>query len=284
MPYQASDTVTVTVQAATDAATDAELAGLSLAAPDGSLVPLRDAGSLAETAFAAATASYKAVLPAGAGQVTVAAVPRGCRGDGGDHAGGCRCDAGNGHQVAVAPGQTQSITVTVTAADGATVKTWTVEAQRSTPMAICDRTPAVRDAILAKLSGVTDCAAVTAAHLAGITGDPEPERQEHRQPQGGGFRRADRTDQLYLDGNELTGLPAGLFDGLAALNGLYLGKIPSQACRRGYSTACRILGFVSQRHRSRRIAGRTVRRPAEAVQLDISIMNSPHCRMAFSSG
>ena len=43
------------------------IAGLTLAAPDGSLVP-RDAGSLAVTAFAAATASYKAVLPAGAGR------------------------------------------------------------------------------------------------------------------------------------------------------------------------------------------------------------------------
>ena len=175
MAYQGSDTVTVTVQAATDAATDAALAGLSLAAPDGSLVPLRDAGSLAETAFAAATASYKAVLPAGAGQVTVAAVPRSAGAAAAITPADADADAGNGHQVAVAPGQTQSIAVTVTAADGATVKTWTVEAQRSTPMAICDRTPAVRDAILAKLSDVTDCAAVTAAHLAGITGDPGPE-------------------------------------------------------------------------------------------------------------
>ena len=100
--YLASDTVTVTVQAATNAATDAELAELSLVAPDGSLVPLRDAGSLAETAFAAVTASYKAVLPAGAGQVTVAAVPRGVGASAAITP--ADADAGNGHQVAVAAG------------------------------------------------------------------------------------------------------------------------------------------------------------------------------------
>ena len=165
--YQGKDVVTVTVQAATDAATDAELAGLTLAAPDGSPVTLRHARDSAETGFVAGVGRYKAVLPAEGESVTVAAVPRGVGAAAVITPADADTDAGNGHQVAVAPGQTQSIAVTVTAADGATVKTWTVEAQRGTPMAICDRTPAVRDAILANLSDVTDCAEVTAAHLAG---------------------------------------------------------------------------------------------------------------------
>ena len=44
----------------------------------------------------------------------------------------------------------------------------TVLAQSS---GICDRTQEVRDAILAKLSDVSECANVTEAHLGGITGD-----------------------------------------------------------------------------------------------------------------
>ena len=36
---------------------------------------------------------------------------------------------------------------------------------------ICDRTQEVRDAILTKLSDVSDCANVTDTHLGGITGD-----------------------------------------------------------------------------------------------------------------
>ena len=36
---------------------------------------------------------------------------------------------------------------------------------------ICDRTQEVRDAILTKLSDVSDCANVTGTHLGGITGD-----------------------------------------------------------------------------------------------------------------
>ena len=223
--YRGSDTVTVTVQAATDVATDAALAGLSLVAPDGSLVPLRDAGSLAETAFAAETVRYKAVLPAGAGQVTVAAVPRSAGATAAITPADADADAGNGHQVAVAPGQTLSIAVTVTAADGATAKIWTVEAQRSAPMAICDRTPAVRDAILAKLSDVTDCAAVTAAHLAGIGTLPLDEKGI-ASLKAGDF--AGLTGLTYLDlaENELTGLPAGLFDGLEALRDLFLNENP----------------------------------------------------------
>ena len=135
-------------------------------------------------------------------------------------------DAGNGHQVAVAPGQTQSIAVTVTAADGATVKTWTVEAQRSTPMAICDRTPAVRDAILAKLSDVTDCAAVTAAHLAGIAGSLILDDKGIVSLKAGDFAGLTGLNRITLRGNELTALPAGQFDGLAGLVILFLGENP----------------------------------------------------------
>ena len=222
--YQGSDTVTITVQVVTDAATDAELAGLTLAAPDGSPVPLRDAGSLAETAFAAATAGYKAVLPAAAASVTVAPTLRSAGGAAVITPADADANAGNGHQVAVAPGRTQSISVTVTAADGATVKTWTVEAQRSAapPTDVCARTPAVLDAIVTAVTAVTDCAAVTAAHLAGIAGSLDLNDKSIDSLKAGDFTGLIRLTGLRLDGNSLASLPAGLFDATTLLTSLRL--------------------------------------------------------------
>ena len=64
---------------------------------------------------------------------------------------------------------------------------------------ICGRTEQVRTAILGSISGVFNCANVTDAHLAAITG------------------------LLYLRTNNITALAAGDFDGLTALTGLGLG-------------------------------------------------------------
>ena len=73
---------------------------------------------------------------------------------------------------------------------------------------ICNRTPAVRDAILAGISGVSDCASVTETHLAAITG--------------------------VLTVTSLTSLQAGDFGGLSGLQSLRLGgggltALPSDA-------------------------------------------------------
>ena len=64
---------------------------------------------------------------------------------------------------------------------------------------ICGRTAAVRTGILGKISGVSNCANVTDAHLAAITGT------------------------LNLSAKGITALAAGDFDGLTALTTLYLG-------------------------------------------------------------
>ena len=63
---------------------------------------------------------------------------------------------------------------------------------------ICGRTEEVRDGIVGSISGVTDCANVTDAHLAAITGT------------------------LHLETQGITALAAGDFDGLTALRWLDL--------------------------------------------------------------
>ena len=87
---------------------------------------------------------------------------------------------------------------------------------------ICGRTEQVRTAILAKIPGVSNCADVTDAHLAAITGALSL---------GSGITTALATEDfagltalttLYLNGNGLTTLPDGVFDDLIALQVLSL--------------------------------------------------------------
>ena len=87
---------------------------------------------------------------------------------------------------------------------------------------ICGRTEQVRTAILAKIPGVSNCADVTDAHLAAITGSLSL---------GNGITTALATEDfagltalttLHLNGNALTTLPAGVFDDLIALRLLSL--------------------------------------------------------------
>ena len=73
---------------------------------------------------------------------------------------------------------------------------------------IRSRTAAVRNAILAKINGVTDCALVTATHLAAIT-------------------------ELALEDQSITALAAGDFDGLTALTGLVVSRNGLPALRPG---------------------------------------------------
>ena len=90
--------------------------------------------------------------------------------------------------------------------------------------AVCDRTPLVRDAIVARAS-VDTCAAITASHLAKIT-RLEIQLRFNRQGltslQSGDF--ADLTNLEYLDlsENSLTDLPVDIFAGLTNLEHLDL--------------------------------------------------------------
>ena len=99
-------------------------------------------------------------------------------------------------------------------------------APRSTALAqssgICDRTQEVRDAILTKLSDVSDCANVTDSHLAGITGDLTLSNESISALKAGDFKGLTGLGQLYLDNNNLSDLPDGIFAGLESLDTLWL--------------------------------------------------------------
>ena len=84
----------------------------------------------------------------------------------------------------------------------------------------------MRDAILGKLPGVSDCAAVTDADLNGITGRLDLNVQETGEEmtalQPGDFAGLSSLQLLYLTDNSLETLPADIFEGLAALTTLQL--------------------------------------------------------------
>ena len=89
--------------------------------------------------------------------------------------------------------------------------------------AVCDRTEQVRDAIMAAVPEVTDCADVTDAHLAAIA------RLSLRSGSimalaAGDFAGLTSLVWLWLDENRLTSLPEGVFAGLTSLETLWLCK------------------------------------------------------------
>ena len=88
---------------------------------------------------------------------------------------------------------------------------------------ICGRTAAVRTAIVGKISGVSNCANVTDAHLAAITGTLDLRNKGITALAAGDFEELTALTSLLLTGsNELTELPAGVFDDLTALTTLDL--------------------------------------------------------------
>ena len=86
---------------------------------------------------------------------------------------------------------------------------------------ICDRTPAVRDELVSLISGVDDCAGVTATHLANIT-SIDLSSQSIADLKAGDFAGLTALMELNLAGNSLASLPAGVFDGLTSLTSLSL--------------------------------------------------------------
>ena len=87
---------------------------------------------------------------------------------------------------------------------------------------ICGRTAAVRTAILGKISGVSNCASVTDAHLADITGRLNLHNKGITALAAGDFAGLTALTRLDLAQNSLTTLPAGVFDELTALTYLDL--------------------------------------------------------------
>ena len=83
---------------------------------------------------------------------------------------------------------------------------------------VCGRTPAVRDALIDRLS-VTSCGAVSAANLASIT-NLSLSGQDLTALAAGDFAGLTSLGTLYLTNTALTTLPDGVFDGLNALTNL----------------------------------------------------------------
>ena len=92
-----------------------------------------------------------------------------------------------------------------------------VEADPVTPTmsGVCGRTEQVRDAIV-DATGVSDCADVTTAQLAGVT-DLDLSNAGIRSLQPDDFSGLTKLRSLDLYDNELSSLPAGVFSGLTAL-------------------------------------------------------------------
>ena len=113
---------------------------------------------------------------------------------------------------------------------------------------ICDRTQEVHEAILDKLTGISDCADVTNSDLSGITGEIVILDNESISLPDGDFQGLsnlevlyishnglgalpqdvldgrDKLDRLILTSNNLSGLPEGVFDGLTEIETLYMGN------------------------------------------------------------
>ena len=92
---------------------------------------------------------------------------------------------------------------------------------------ICGRTPAVRDAILGMIPGVSNCADVTPEHLAGISGDFHSKYLNLNSKglsslKAGDFDGLTNLHRLRLTQNSLSTLPAGIFDDLTGLLALDL--------------------------------------------------------------
>ena len=87
---------------------------------------------------------------------------------------------------------------------------------------ICDRTQQVQDEILDKLASVSDCAAVTVANLATITGTLDFDGDGLTSLQAGDFAGLTEMWGLDLTSNSLSSLPDGVFSGLRSLQNLYL--------------------------------------------------------------
>ena len=202
----------------TPASTDATLSGLTVndGSSDLTLTP----------AFASGTTSYTASVAYAVEQVTV--TPK--KSD--DNATIEYLDASDltlpdadtaaGQQAAVAVDD-NTIKVKVTAEDGTTTQTYTVTVTRPPAPGICGRTQQVRDEILDRLAGVSDCAAVTAADLATIT-DLDLELAGLTSLQAGDFAGLTAMTVLAMSGNSLSSLPESVFSGLEKLERLELAE------------------------------------------------------------
>ena len=121
-------------------------------------------------------------------------------------------------------GDAGTLSVKVTADDGndGTVSDTFDIAVAASTAGICGRTVAVQTAILAKITGVSNCAAVTDTHLAAVTGFLNLSSSSLTGLMAGDFDGLTALTQIILRINSLTALPSGIFNENTALTQLYL--------------------------------------------------------------
>ena len=120
-----------------------------------------------------------------------------------------------------------SYSVTVSVSDGnggsdsITVTINVTDVNETTITPVRDRTPAVRNAIVAAFRGVNSPDDITEAHLAAIRALNLSDKSI-TSLKAGDFDGMSGLTSLFLHSNQLTSLPAGVFDGLSALTQLDL--------------------------------------------------------------
>ena len=134
--------------------------------------------------------------------------------------------------ITITPVAAGSATITVTATDTAgQTATQTlmvsVNAQGANPTDLCSRTAVVKNVIISKVSGKTNCEDITTADLAGVTvlnflGFSTSSSLRGSNLKSGDFAGLTELTALSLDLNEITTLPADIFSGLSALTSLRL--------------------------------------------------------------
>ncbi len=122
----------------------------------------------------------------------------------------------------VGPGARPEATPGRAWAQGAAEPTATCTNAQSTPSPLHGRTQQVVTAIVAKVANIDNCAAVTAEHLAALTGSLRLNNQALTALRVGDFAGLAGLTTLNLYENQLQTLPAGLFMGLTSLERLSL--------------------------------------------------------------
>ena len=134
---------------------------------------------------------------------------------------GVKDDDGNAETVTVSHGVSGYGSV-----DSAADLTVTVADDDAPEVDVCERTPAVRDAIVDAIMGITACADVSMVHLSEMTGPLNLRFQDLDSLKETDFAGLSSLQQIDLGQNSLSSLPADIFAGLSSLKLLNLTGSP----------------------------------------------------------
>ena len=132
----------------------------------------------------------------------------------------------NDSEITVTPVAAGTTTITVTATDiaGQTAEQTFMVSVIPAETDLCSRTAVVKNVIISKVSGKTNCADITTAELAGVTelSFVGSNSLIGSNLKSGDFAGLTGLTSLNLSNNELTTLPVDIFSGLSALETLRL--------------------------------------------------------------